>query len=224
MIYKDYDVKPNDVSIEKDVISVNVEYLYSTRNYLKLTNKKSNANKKMAIIMMNPSQATDKKSDQTVSEVLRFAKREGYKEVVIFNVLPFYGTNSDDLIPLLKDETKKADIETLMENNITEINEKILQEKDIEIFLATGCPKNNELKKVFIGQLQKIYGLLKNNLCVRAFSITEDKKSFLKNEGTTYHPRYLKIQKAFTCKNIVEVAVKDEDGTFSLTKKVNAPK
>lgn len=222
MIYKDYYVKPNDVSIDKDIISVNVKYLYSTRNYLKLTNKKSNANKKMAIIMMNPSQATDKKSDQTVSEVLRFAKREEYKEVVIFNVLPFYGTNSDDLIPLLKDETKKADIETLMENNITEINEKILEEKDLEIFLATGCPKNSELKKFFLGQLQKIYELLQNNLCVHAFSIDD---IFLREKVITYHPMYLKIKKAFTTENIVDVVVKqDKGGSFLLDKPDNAHK
>lgn len=221
MKYKD-DEKEVDTLIEKNIISIKVEYNFSIRNYLKI-NFNRDVNKKMVIILMNPSKATDKESDQTVSEVLRFAKKE-YKEVIIFNVLPFYGTDSDDLSPLFKDESKKEIIEVLLKSNINKIGEKLPEDKDTEIFLATGCPKDGEVKKVFLRQLQKIYGLLKNNSGVRAFSITEDKKIFLNNEGTTYHPRYLKIKKAFTHKKIVEVVVKDKDGTFSLTEKENAPK
>ncbi|MCT4454531.1 DUF1643 domain-containing protein [Lactococcus cremoris] len=221
MKYKD-DEKEVDTLIEKNIISIKVEYNFSIRNYLNITFNRD-VNKKMVIILMNPSKATDKESDPTVSEVLRFAKKE-YKKVIIFNVLPFYGTDSDDLSPLFKDESKKEIIEVLLKSNINKIREELLEDKDTEIFLATGCPKDGEVKKVFLSQLQKIYGLLKNNSSVRAFSITEDKKIFLNNEGTTYHPRYLKIKKAFTHEKIVEVVVKDKDGTFSLTEKENAPK
>lgn len=226
MKYKD-DVKEVDAFIEENIRSVKVEYNFSIRYYLKIIfNKSDNVkdNVKMVIIMMNPSNATDEESDQTVSEVLEFAKPK-YKEVIIFNVLPFYGTNSDNLAPLFKEGSEKENLEQLLKNNIKIINKKLSKEKDTEIFLATGCPKDGEVKKVFLRQLQKIYGLLKkNNSGVRAFSITEDKKRFLNNEGTTYHPRYLKIKNAFTHKKIVEVVVKGEDGTFSLTKKGNTPK
>lgn len=220
MKYKD-DEKEVDTLIEKNIISIKVEYNFSIRNYLKI-NLNKDVNKKLAIILMNPSKATDKESDQTVSEVLEFAKKE-YKEVIIFNVLPFYGTDSDDLSPLFKEDSKKEIVEVLLKSNINKIGEKLSEDtdKNTEIFLATGCPKDGEVKKVFLIQLQKIYGLLKKYPCVNAFNI---EKSFLNNEGTTYHPRYLKIKDAFNQKNIVEVVVKDKDGTFSLTEKENAPK
>lgn len=159
------------------------------RNKLEIYLDNKNSTKTMIIIMMNPSDADDKLSDLTTNRVLNYACGK-YKKVIVFNVLPFYSSQSKKISKKLQNICPGT-IEKFLDTNIACIKENInLVDENTELFLATGYPSGatKEIQDMFEEQLQELYKILINK-DVRAF---ENINGYISQKGTTYHPLFVK--------------------------------
>lgn len=159
------------------------------RNKLEIYLDNKNSTKTMIIIMMNPSDADDKLSDLTTNRVLNYARCK-YKKVIVFNVLPFYSSQSKKISKKLQNICPGT-IEKFLDTNIACIEENIkLVDETTDIFLATGYPSSDikEIQDMFENQLQELYKILIH----KDIQVFENTKGYISQKGTTYHPLYVK--------------------------------
>ncbi|CAD5898181.1 DUF1643 domain-containing protein [Carnobacterium maltaromaticum] len=116
--------------VKKDKIDICIKKMkgFEFRTYLKipLINK---SEKKMIIIMMNPSKANKDDSDITVNKVLEYAnKNELYNEVIILNVISLYESSSNKIKKVRNDFIQchsKEKFEELMKINFNKIKSTV---------------------------------------------------------------------------------------------------
>ncbi|MED4229505.1 DUF1643 domain-containing protein [Neobacillus cucumis] len=100
-VYKDYVIK------EKIVIKVD------TKNDLRYVLKvplKNKTNKKILVIMKNPSKADREESDHTINNVLKFCYSEGFSTVYIMNLYSFYSTKPKGIAALINNNQESLAI------------------------------------------------------------------------------------------------------------------
>lgn len=137
----------------KDYVS-NIEILGDeTCRYLLSCTLEGGDCKSALIIMQNPSKATKDISDQTINTVLEVFHKLKYRNVYITNLVPYYGTNSQDIAELVKDKTE------IHQKNDSIIEEKI---KEVDkIFVAWGG-RNGFEKDFYNLRISTIKKLLKD--------------------------------------------------------------
>lgn len=115
--------------VDKEKISFKGNIEENIRYLLRIPLKNS-GNKKVLVVMKNPSKANAEISDLTINRVLTFCNNEGYSEVSIMNLFAYYSTNSGKIAKLIKnDEIKKAignDNDSIMKNILVEVNDVII--------------------------------------------------------------------------------------------------
>lgn len=79
---------------------------------------------------VNPSTATDKKSDPTMRKVVNFAKYNGFNGFAMMNLYPLRSTNPHALPKVINEE--------LHQRNLAEIKKVVGQENNPVILLAFG--------------------------------------------------------------------------------------
>jgi len=91
---------------------------------------KNKSNKKVLVIMKNPSKANKDISDLTINRVLTFCNREGYSEVNIMNLYSYYSTNSKRIAELIRngemDTAVGKDNDSIMKSVLKEVNDVIV--------------------------------------------------------------------------------------------------
>lgn len=95
------------------------------------------------VIMKNPSKANGIHSDKTVNNVLQFCKYR-YGSVYMFNVFPFYSTNSDEPNTIIRNS---PNFEEIMQENMEYLEKKLKLADDI--IVAWGRNEKKELEKYF---------------------------------------------------------------------------
>lgn len=127
--------------------------------------------------MMNPSKATGNESDKTVNKVLKTAHDNGYTEVEIFNLSPYYLTKSKKLAKFFSG-IKKFELEKVHQKNLDLFKESIKMYPE-DILIATG----NQNIKIMQSLYTEFYSLLKNK---EIYFYNKTKK------GYYWHPLYTK--------------------------------
>lgn len=143
----------------KDYVS-NIEILGDDIcRYLLSFNLKDCECKSSLVIMQNPSKATKIVSDQTINKVLDVLHNFKYQDVYITNLIPYCGTNSQNISTLVKEKIE-----------VYQKNDKIIEEKVKlvdKIFVAWGGRNGFEedfynsrlsaVKKLLIGKTVYCY-------------------------------------------------------------------
>jgi hypothetical protein len=94
---------------------------------------KNYGNRKVVVIMKNPSKANAQFSDLTVDRVLTFCNSEGYSEVNILNMYSFYSTVSGKIAELIR----SGKIETAIGKDNDNVLKSILSEVE-HVIVAWG--------------------------------------------------------------------------------------
>lgn len=118
---------------------------------------KSEKEKILVVIMMNPSQADQDKSDKTVNKILKWATKKNYNKVFIRNCIPFNETDSNNLPKLLEQYCNK-EFEEIMKKNYDYIEKAVkdtYKDEDSNVLLATGSPKNAKME-VYMNAIYKL--------------------------------------------------------------------
>ncbi|WP_342498195.1 DUF1643 domain-containing protein [Bacillus sp. FSL M8-0350] len=113
---------------------------------IKTTN---NTNKVITYVLKNPSKADKFQSDLTINKVIAAAYNKGAEEILIFNVLPFYLTDSNQLITYLNElmENDKKDYDDAVLKNYTVI-EKYLTTKSEDVFICGWGSNTTDAKNL----------------------------------------------------------------------------
>ena len=89
--YRDFVVEDNIVCKGNDV-----------RRYLLRVEFDCDINKKVLVILKNPSKADKHESDLTIDRVLKYCNNQGYSEVSIMNLYSYYATDAHELRTLIQ--------------------------------------------------------------------------------------------------------------------------
>lgn len=120
--YKRY-VNKSKIDFKGDIVNGVYRYLLT----VSLRNK---GNKRVLVIMKNPSRANKEVSDLTVNRVLKFCYREGYSEVNIMNLYSYYSPNPNKIAELYTNGQVNIAIgkenDTIMKNLLPEVQEIIV--------------------------------------------------------------------------------------------------
>lgn len=167
--------------------------------------------KKIMVIMMNPSKADKNKSDNTINKVLKFvhsdtnslfSKIPGVGEVIIVNLFPFYKTQSGQLQHIINSAQSILG-QMAYEDLISENNKIIgyLAEQVDYVVLAWGNVPNNMHRDIHKAQIRNISNLLHDNhVTNKIFVLKTNKKPILTKEGFPRHPSRVKIQNLVFCR------------------------
>lgn len=134
--------------------------------------------------MMNPSKAKTDESDRTVNRVAKYAWCEGYKTVLIYNSMPYYGTTKSEVTAL---ETTVKEDEDILTQNMKDIEKELMNMKSKDLFLATGVPQ--EYFEKYVWQIHEIIN--KEKISFLAAKL-KDSGQVLSNKNYTFHPIYTK--------------------------------
>lgn len=163
----------------KDRISIVDEEKKRYLLYIPLENE---IQRKVMVIMKNPSQANKTQSDYTVNKVISWCSQY-YKEIFIANLFPLYGTDPVSL----KKYTKEKKFDKDIEKNLEQI-EKVLNDNNIEeVFIAWGTDGKLGYKKAYDTVIDKMMNILKKN-GKRIFAI-KNQNSQTFNKIYPLHPR-----------------------------------
>lgn len=163
------------------------------RYYLEIPINIKNSKKKDIIIAigMNPSQADEKISDQTVNKLIKYASSKGYSTLIMLNSLPYYESSSERLPNVIETERNNfVEFSKILKRNI-EVIRSIIEEVQksnlsFDVFLGTGNP----VIKEGADSIHEIEKILEG---MTVISIKND-KSFT-NLGYTFHPSRKDIEK-----------------------------
>lgn len=145
--YREYVDKKN-ITFKGDIKS-GYRYLLT----VPLNNK---GNKKILVIMKNPSKANKQISDLTINRVLAFCYNEGYSTVFIMNLYSYYATDSKELAQLIK---SGQEVKAIGKNN-DNILKSVL--KDVgEIIVAWGS-NTFGLTKQYKQRIRQVINLIKD--------------------------------------------------------------
>lgn len=166
--YKDF--------VEKDKITFNGDINENIRYLLKISLKNS-TNKKVLVIMKNPSKANNKVSDLTIDRVLTFCNSEGYSEVNIMNLFSYYSTD-----PIgIKNLIDNGQIDDAIGAETDEIMKKVVKEVD-EIIVAWGGNSINR-EKHYKNRIKQVANIIKGKNTYYVQSISKN----------TYYPRHAQV-------------------------------
>lgn len=166
--YKDF--------VEKDKITFYGDIKENIRYLLRIPLKNSE-NKKVLVIMKNPSKANNKISDLTIDRVLTFCNSEGYSEVSIMNLFSYYSTNPTKIKNLIDD----GKIDDAIGIKTDRIMKEIINEVD-EIIVAWGGNSINR-EKHYKNRIKQVTNIIKGKDIYYVQSISED----------TYYPRHAQV-------------------------------
>lgn len=163
------------------------------RYYLEIPINIRNNKKKDIIIAigMNPSQADEKRSDQTVNKLIKYASSKGYSTLIMLNSLPYYESGSERLPSVIETERHNfVEFSKILKRNI-EVIRRIIEEVQesslsFDVFLGTGNP----VIKEGADSIHEIEKILEGMTVV---SIKNDKN--FTNLGYTFHPSRKDIEK-----------------------------
>ncbi len=94
-IQKFYDKKSKKINFEEKVKINDICYKNRTKLIASWQSDSQNSEKALGFIMFNPSFANPKSSDDTVRNAIKFANKEGYNKIVIFNLFPIRISGAD---------------------------------------------------------------------------------------------------------------------------------
>lgn len=160
------------------------------RFYLKAKVNNSSKSKSVLVIMMNPSKATTKKTDNTVFNIIEHSyKFLDAKEITFLNLYPFYEPNSSNVKQSISNlSTNKYN--KLMNKNFSSIKDTILKQQYDKVFLAWGNPPNSfsnvEHKKLGYDILSLIKK--KTNLSKNLFVYSFKNHKGLTVKNNPFHP------------------------------------
>lgn len=186
MSLKDY---PSYIRVPVD-IDDNAPKKPKCRFYLKAKENNSSKSKSILVIMMNPSKATTKKTDNTVFNIIEHSyKFLGAKEITILNLYPFYEPNSSNVKQSISNlSTDKYN--KLMNRNLSCIKDTIIKQQYDKVFLAWGNPpksfSNIEHKKLGYDILSFIKTKTKLSNSLYVYSFKNYKGLTVKNNP--FHP------------------------------------
>ncbi|MGM0968592.1 MAG: DUF1643 domain-containing protein [Bacillota bacterium] len=135
---------------------------------IKTTN---NTNKVITYVLKNPSKADEFQSDLTINKVIAAAYNKGAEEIVIFNVLPFYLTDSNQLITYLNElmENDKKDYDDAVLKNLDVIRNYLATRSEDEFVCAWGSNTTDE------GNLNNIISAIKQyRVQVKKIKLVDD--------------------------------------------------
>lgn len=112
------------------------------RYWLKISFKNRTNSKTLCVILKNPSVATDKRCDNTVSKVCNVAKSNGYSEVIILNLFPYRSPQPKAVL----DFYKMPDFESKMKDNLC-IIQKECKENDVIFAWGTNTISSSKCCK-----------------------------------------------------------------------------
>lgn len=130
-----------------------------------LTNKE---NKRVLIILKNPSKANESVSDLTIDRVLTFCNNEGYSKVYIMNLFSYYSTDPNGITKLIDDG--KFEFAVGEKNN--EILKKVLEDID-EVIVAWGGNSINR-KHYYMKRIKEVVDLIKDKELFYVESVSHD--------------------------------------------------
>lgn len=142
-------------------------------------------NKKLNVltILMNPSDATDKISDPTVNNVIKYFYKQNYKSITVCNIFPFYQPQSQNLYKCFIAYNLRYSI---LKSNMIKVKQEILNADEIVIGYG-DCPSDFPAT-VYYDQISKVLNyILNSNKILYVFSYTKKNKNFTKYNNP-YHP------------------------------------
>lgn len=152
----------------------NIENKY---RYLLKIPLKSSENKKILVIMKNPSKANKYISDLTIDRVLTFCHDEGYSEVNIMNLYSYYSSSPKEIGNLIENgEINTAigeDNDNIMINLMGEIN---------DVIVAWGTNTFNHTKE-YKNRIKQVIDIIKDKNLYYVESIS----------GKGWYPRHAQV-------------------------------
>lgn len=139
----------------KEIVS-NPQNATEFRYSLKVSFVSAKQQKKLLVLMMNPSRAREGESDRTVNKVLNMAYNNDYTEVEIFNISPYYLTNSKKLASFFKNK-KKSELEEMHKKNFDLFNESVKDHSE-DILIATGNQNIKIMRDLYMEFFCKLEG------------------------------------------------------------------
>ncbi|WP_276624478.1 DUF1643 domain-containing protein [Syntrophomonas wolfei] len=124
--------------------------------YLLTVPLNNKVNKKILVIMKNPSKANKRISDLTINRVLTFCYKEGYSKVFIMNLYSYYATDSKELAQLMKNG---QEVKAIGANN-DKVLKSVLKNVD-EIIVAWGS-NTFGLTKQYKQRIRQVINLIKD--------------------------------------------------------------
>ncbi|WP_144498153.1 DUF1643 domain-containing protein [Bacillus pumilus] len=105
-----------------------------------------NSNKTVTYILKNPSKANEYESDLTINKVIKAAYKQGASKIFIFNVLPFYLTDSNQLIAFVKKlkKNESSDYDNAVSKNLEVIKNYLVTRSEDEFVCAWGSNTTDE--------------------------------------------------------------------------------
>ncbi|WP_024428292.1 DUF1643 domain-containing protein [Bacillus safensis] len=118
-----------------------------------------NSNKIVTYILKNPSKANEYESDLTINKVIKAAYKQGASKIFIFNVLPFYLTDSNQLIAFVKKlkRNESSDYDNAVSKNLDVIKNYLATSTEDEFVCAWGSNPTDK------GNLKNIISAIKQH-------------------------------------------------------------
>lgn len=162
--------------VEKDRIIFKGDMEENIRYLLRIP-LKNNGDKKVLVIMKNPSKADNKLSDLTIDRVLTFCNAEGYSEVNIMNLFSYYSTDPSGIKNLIDD----GKLEDAIGKDNDEIMKEIVNEVG-EVIVAWGGNSINR-ERYYKNRIKQVTNIIKEKNIYYVESISKD----------TYYPRHAQV-------------------------------
>ncbi|MFP3417960.1 DUF1643 domain-containing protein [Bacillus sp. SIMBA_154] len=128
-------------------------------------------NKVITYILKNPSKANEHESDLTINKIIAAAYKQDASKIFIFNVLPFYLTDSNQLISYVKKLMKndKSEYDTVVFKNLDVIKNYLATRSEDEFVCAWGSNTTDE------GNLNNIISAIKQyRVQVKKIKLVDD--------------------------------------------------
>ncbi|WP_255233845.1 DUF1643 domain-containing protein [Bacillus altitudinis] len=118
-----------------------------------------NSNKIVTYILKNPSKANEYESDLTINKVIKAAYKQGASKIFIFNVLPFYLTDSNQLIAFVNKlkKNESSDYDNAVSKNLDVIKNYLAASTEDEFVCAWGSNPTDK------GNLKNIISAIKQH-------------------------------------------------------------
>ncbi|GAS81164.1 DUF1643 domain-containing protein [Paenibacillus amylolyticus] len=178
MEYKKYQVDVDSIKVEPDTEGCKV------RSLLQLSLNKISNSKNVTIIMMNPSKANQKSSDQTINRIIDFFYNEqtlNVKNIKVVNLFSFYNPKSITLHENVNLSEEKLSL--LVQNNQNVIGLSI-KESDY-VFLGWGNSPEGFYETAFYSQVIYVLAEIKRYKEKKTFVFKIDNKRANSQETLT---------------------------------------
>lgn len=124
-IQKFYNDKNKKINFKEKVKVDNISYKNRTKLIASWQSESKHSEKALGLIMFNPSFANPKNCDDTVRNAIKFANKEGYNKIIVFNLFPIRISDADIVCKYYKNK-KEFLKDYKCEINIDDLPEKIV--------------------------------------------------------------------------------------------------